>query len=257
MKKTLALILSALLCLVLSVTAFADNIYVVDDGENDYVPNPPATTAAPQKETTTSVLDSIGSIFDFGSLDGYFGDLAGMLGDGIDSILDGLGGNLDQWQIGGNIGGNNSGGDSELPTMNPGSYQYPQQGQYQQPQASTTAPQPETPAQENASEEETTAPAPQNQEIMSVFVVQEVEDSNGELSGSTLTLIVFIAAVVLLVLVVAIVLVIMIRKTEFNSAVMHKSTIPSVEQPSALAQFLNDDVSDDGTDYGDIVYWDD
>lgn len=253
MKKILALILSALLCLILSVTAFADNVYVVDDGENDYVPDPPATTA-PQKETTTSILDGIGSIFDFGSLDGYFGDLAGMLEEGIDSILDGLGGNLGQWQ-----GGNNdNGGNAEFPTMNPGSYQYPQQGQYQQPQTSTTAPQPETTTQENASEEETTtAPAPQNQEVMSVFVVQEADGSKGELSGSTLTIIVFVAAIVLLVLVVATVLVIMIRKTEFNSAVIHKSTIPSVEQPTALAQFMNDDVSDDGTDYGDIIYWDD
>ena len=75
------------------------------------------------------------------------------------------------------------------------------------------------------------------------------------LSGSTLTLLVFVGAIVLLILVAAIVLVLLTRRTEYNSSVMDKSTLPSVDKPSAMSNLLNDSIRDDGNDYGNITYW--
>jgi hypothetical protein len=47
----------------------------------------------------------------------------------------------------------------------------------------------------------------------------------------------------------------MTKRTEYNSQVKSRSTIPSVSQPDALAQFMDDGIRDDGMDYGNITYW--
>ena len=92
-----------------------------------------------------------------------------------------------------------------------------------------------------------------------VHTIVIVENANGEtaLSGSALTLIVFIAAIVIIILAAAIVLVIMTKRTEYNSSVMDKSTIPTVAKPRAMTDLLNDNIADDGNDYGNIAYWND
>jgi uncharacterized membrane protein len=68
-------------------------------------------------------------------------------------------------------------------------------------------------------------------------------------------LLVFVAAIVIIIITGAIVLVIMTKRTEYNSQVKSRSTIPSVSQPDALAQFMDDGIRDDGKDYGNITYW--
>ena len=99
------------------------------------------------------------------------------------------------------------------------------------------------------------APTKAQQELASVIIVNNGNSSDDGLSGITLTLIVFVAAIVLLILVAAIVLVIMTRRTEYNSAVLDKSTIPSVEKPRGMSSLMNDNIRDDGNDYGNITYW--
>ena len=69
-------------------------------------------------------------------------------------------------------------------------------------------------------------------------------------------MLVFVAAIVIIIITGAIVLVIMTKRTEYNSQVKSRSTIPSVSQPDALAQFMDDGIRDDGKDYGNITYWD-
>lgn len=242
MKRISSLLLALLLCLACSVMSFAENIYIVDD-DDDFVP--PQTTQPATEAPETTTKSSFGLV-DPDALGSYFDDFADKIGGGIDSILSGFG----QWQLGNtasqtttqlqqidndnklNIPSYNSGGASAAAT-----------------QATTTA---------AAEEEATTAPSAQQDrnEVASVLIVNQAENGSAGISGSTLTLVVFISAVIILILVVIIVLVFMTRRTEFNSAVMNKSTIPSVERPDNLAGLMDDDTDSDGVDYGNIAYWD-
>lgn len=245
MKRTATLIAAALVCLLLTVTAFAENVYIVDD-DDDFIP--PRTTTAPQTQAeTTTARQSLFGDSDFGdTLDSYIDSFAGKIGEGVDSIISGFG----QYQNSLNTQGNAAETPtSQLPQVNSGS----SGGSTYYSSSITTAPSSES---TTAPAPETTAPAAQaDTELASVLIINNTEGSSSGISGSTLTLIVFIAAVVILVLVVAIVLVIMTRRTEFNSAVMNKSTIPSVDRPGNLAQLMDDDIPDDGDDYSNIAYW--
>lgn len=243
MKRTASFISAVIVCLLLAVTAFAENVYIVDD-EDDFIP--PETTTVPQTQPETTTRQSLIGNSDFGdTIDSYIDSFAGKIGEGMDSIISGFG----QYQNQANNQGNAAEAPtSQLPSVNSGSSggnTYYSSGITTSPAAeNTTAPAPET-----------TAPGTQaNTELASVLIVNNAENSSSGISGSTLTLIVFIAAVVIVILVVAIVLVVMTRKTEFNSAVMNKSTIPSVERPGNLAQLMDDDIPDDG-DYSNIAYW--
>lgn len=246
MKRITALFVTAVLICLSAVTAFADNIYIVDD-ENDFVP--PTTTEPTTEKPRETTTSSIGSIFGNGdSLDSYFDGIADKLGNGIDSILSGFG------QFANN--GNSSQSTTQLqPYNNNQSFGTVNQRPNSSGSSNGTA---VSTTQQSKTEENTTAPTDQNNyrnEVASVLVVNQMGDSDSGISGSTLTLVVFIAAVVLLVLVVAVVLVVMTRKTAFNSAVMNKSTIPSVSRPDNLAGLM-DDIDDDNNDYSDISYWD-
>ena len=241
MKKITAFIFALLFCLMFSVVSFADDIYIVEDGEEDFVPVIPTTTA-PAETTTKAGSDSL--LGDLGSIEDLLGGFSGMLGDGIDSIFSGLDdlGQLDPNQ--GSPATTNP--SSELPTINKG----------ERPTQSQVAQELTTDADDSGLQQETTPTAKEN-ELPSVLVVNGAGDDNGVLSGSTLTLLVFVGAIVLLIIVGAIVLVMLTRRTEYNSAVMDKSTIPGVEKPRAMSQFTNDNIGEDGNDYGNITYWND
>ena len=246
MKRIPTIVLTVLFCLLFAVTSFADNIYIVDD-DDDFVPQ---TTAPAEKpaETTTASRTDIGSIIgDGSSLDGYLGGLSDKIGSGLDSVLSGLGDTLNQW------GSYTPAGESTTSSLNAASAGSSSRPSYS---VSITAAQTTAPSQAEATTaaENTTK---REAELASVLIVNQASGDSQGLSGSTLTLIVFIAAIVILVLVAVIVLVLMTRRTEYNSAVMNKSTLPSVDQPKTLSQFMNDDIGDDGFDYGNITYWDD
>ena len=242
MKRITAIICAALICLMFSVVSFAENIYIVDDAEEEFIPDVPTTTQV--AETTTSIASSIidtdSLLGGIETISGYFGDFSGMLGNGIDSLLSGF----EEFDV--NIDMNQDIPETTtLPKINSG--EKITQSQYSEQLTSEMT--------ENVVQQETTTI--REHELPSVLVVNGENNSNDVLSGSTLTLLVFIAAIILLILVAAIVLVMLTRKTEYNSAVLDKSTIPSVDKPSALAQFLDDNISDDGNDYGNIAYWND
>ena len=241
MKKITALFIAMLFCLMFSVISFADDIYIVDDGEEDFVPAT-TTTTAPAETTTKSSSDSL--LGDLGSVEDLLGGFSGMLGDGLDSILSGF---ENIGQLDGNLlSPGTTTASSELPTLNGG--ERPTQSQLSQELTTDIA---DSPAQQ-----EPTAAANEN-ELPSVLVVNGSDDNDDVLSGSTLTLLIFVAAIVLLIIVGAIVLVMLTRRTEYNSAVMDKSTIPDIAKPRAMSQFDNDFIGNDGKDYGNITYWND
>lgn len=241
MKRIIALCSALLLCAAFAVTVFADNIYIVDD-ENDFVP--PQTTTAPTTSVPTTTASSIGSIIDRDTIDAYLGGFADKIGNGIDSLLSGF----EQW----------GGGTTTTTQLQPvvgdqhGVPSFGSTGGNTQPQQSVV-----TTDSSASSEEVTTSEEKKNDsEVASVLIVQQAGDQSAGISGSTLTLVMFIAAVIVLILVVAVVLVVMTRRTEFNSAVMNRSTLPSVNRPDNLASLMDDDIGNDGTDYGNIAYWD-
>lgn len=246
MKRITAVFAALMVFLLFSVTAFADDVYIVDDGEDAFVPVPETTTVKQEETTTASSGDNGGgSLFEgLGSLEEYIDDFSGLLGGGIDSLLSGFESNLGQLVPSTTAGSQQN--NSSLPNINSG--ERPTQSQQL-----TTVPVKET---EQTTAAETTT-AGQKSEVASVLIVNNEKQSDDSLSGSTLTLLVFIAAIIVLILAAAIVLVIMTRRTEYNSAVMDKSTIPSVEKPRAMPQFTNDNIGDDGKDYSNITYWND
>lgn len=255
MKRIPTIVLTVLFCLLFSVMSFAENIYIIDD-DDDFVPQTTTAPAATTAEQTTASSDSgFGSLIGDGeALDGYLGDLSDKIGSGLDSVLSGLGDSLNQWDGAQVVIGNGSGESTTvLPSASAGASSSKPSYSVSITAAATTAPQTTEPttaaAAENTTRKET--------ELASVLVVNQASDGSQGLSGGTLTLVVFIAALVILVLVAIIALVLMTRRTEYNSAVMNKSTIPSVDQPKTLSQFMNDDIGDDGFDYGNITYWDD
>lgn len=246
MKRTTAFIISVLLCFAFSVISFADDIYIVDDGEEPFVPDVQVTTTAPATTETTTSSGGSSIIGDTGALEGYFNDLKDKLGNGVDSLFEGIG-DFD-FNLGTENTTTSSGGQTppsidggEKPTQSTQSQQM-----IQDAATNTTKP----------SEEKTTVVQGQGNEVHTIVIV---ENANGEtaLSGSALTLIVFIAAIVIIILAAAIVLVIMTKRTEYNSSVMDKSTIPTVAKPRAMTDLLNDNIADDGNDYGNIAYWND
>ena len=239
MKSITAIICAALICLMFSVVSFAENIYIVDDAEEDFVPE--VTTTQVAETTTSSVVDTESLLGGIETLSGYIGDFSGMLGNGIDSLLSGF----ENFDV--DIDMNQDAPETTtLPKINSG--EKITQSQYSEQLTAEMT--------ENVVQQQETTTVREN-ELPSVLVVNGENDSNDVLSGSTLTLLVFIAAIILLILVAAIVLVMLTRKTEYNSAVLDKSTLPSVDKPSALSQFLDDNISDDGNDYGNITYWND
>ncbi len=239
MKRITAIICAALICLMFSVVSFAENIYIVDDAEEDFVPDVTTTQAA--ETTTSSVVDTESLLGGIETLSGYIGDFSGVLGEGIDSLLSGF----ENFDV--DIDMNQDTPETTtLPKINSG--EKITQSQYSEQLTSEMT--------ENVVQQQETTTVREN-ELPSVLVVNGENDSNDVLSGSTLTLLVFIAAIILLILVAAIVLVMLTRKTEYNSAVLDKSTLPSVDKPSALSQFLDDNINDDGNDYGNITYWND
>lgn len=240
MKRIIAVILTLLCCILFSVMSFADDIYIVDDGEDAFVPDIPTTTTAPA-ETTTAASDS-GSIFGDISFGDYFSGLSGLLGDGLDSIMQGF----DQLSPNANTAETTQ---PSLPVLDSG--ERPTMSQ-QSDKMTVEGEESYTGQQQNVTE-----PAPKEEELPSVLIVNGTNEKDTGISGSTLTLLVFVAAVVILILIGAIVLVLMTRRTEYNSTVMDKSTIPSVEKPRAMSQFTNDNIDSDGNDYGNIAYWND
>ena len=228
-----------LICLMFSVVSFADNIYIVDDGEDEFVPDVVTTTAVAPETTTASSSSGTDSLLgDLGSIEDYLGDFSGMLGNGIDSILS----EFENFDI--NIGNTTTQPETQLPTINSG--EKITQSQYAEKLTTEVA------SETVAQQQETTT---RESELPSVRIVNGSEDKDDVLSGSTLTLLVFVAAIVLLILVAAIVLVLLTRRTEYNSSVMDKSTLPSVDKPSAMSHMTNDNIRDDGNDYGNITYW--
>lgn len=244
MKRITAILFAVILILSMPVMSFADDIYIIEDEEENYIPEVPTTTKT--EETTTKTAESL-----FGDVDleGAFGDLTGMLGGGLDSILSEFEGAFGDFQIG-DFGGNKEEENNQLQPIQP-------ETPVTVKPVITTSPEKQTEKQENNNSGETATQQPQNHEpeVPSVLIVNQNGNQNDRLSGSTLTLLVFIAAIVIIIITGAIVLVIMTKRTEYNSQVKSRSTIPSVEQPDALAQFMDDGIADDGKDYGNITYW--
>lgn len=245
MKRASAFIAVILCCLIMSATVFAEDIYIIEDGEDEFIPVP--TTTAPETTTAAPTDDDNGGInLDTDSLGGYLDSIADKFGESLGSIMDGF--DDFDFNFGNNTETTTSSGLSGI-----------QAGQYpnaNQSGSMTTYPdnQNNQNGQQAADGDETTAPVAQ-EEIITVIVNGNTNYDSWGLSGSTLTLIVFIAAVVILVLVVIIVLVAMTRRSEYNAAVKPKSTLPNVERPSTLAQFIEDDTPKDDKDYSNIAYW--
>lgn len=245
MKRASALIIALLLCLMLPISVFAEEIFIVEDGEDEFIPDVQTTTTEPAEKTT--VASDNGLNIDTDSIGSYIDGIADKLGSGVNSIL----GGLEDFDFNfGNSDNTESTTSSGLSGIQVGDY-----AQANQSSSMTTYPNQANNQQAEQTQETTTQTEVVEEELPSVLVVNNAEDGSWALSGSTLTLIVFIAAIVILVLVVVIVLVVMTRKTEFNSAVKNKSTLPSVDRPDTLAQFIEDDIPDDGNNYSDIAYW--
>lgn len=249
MKRTSALIFALLFCLLMPLSVFADDIYIIEDGEDDFIAAVETTTVA-ETETTTEANDENVLGIDTDSIGGYINEIADKLGGSVGSVLEGLDGfdfdfgNDDSEQA-----------DTTVSTTVSG-IQAAEYTQANQASSMTTYPNADNNGQQvQETEGETTTQASVQEELPSVLIINNASDNSSSVSGSTLTILVFVAAVVILVLVVIIVLIVMTRKTEFNSAVKSKSTLPTVERPSALAQFIEDDIPDDGKDYSDIAYW--
>lgn len=243
MKRASAIIVAVICCLIMPLTAFADDIYIIEDGEDEFVPA--ETTTVEQAETTTASLQEGGLNIDTDSISDYLSSITDSFSGSIDSIISGFEGF--DFNFGNSTETTTS---SQLSGIQAGDYTHANQSG-----SMTTYPNNSNNMQSGQQEESTTA-AVVEEELPSVLVVGDnSEDASWGLSGSTLTMLVFIAAVAILILVVVIVLIIMTRKTEFNSAVKQKSTLPTVERPSTLAQFIEDDIPSDGKDYSDIAYW--
>lgn len=265
MKRITALVLTLLLSLVFSVVSFADNIYIVEDEEDIFVPDVqttvPETTTVSETTTSSSLGSSIGSLIDSnGTASDYFNGITDALDSGLDKLLSGLGDGFNQLLPGDMSaleGLVNSQGTvttnpvptTSLPAMNENDK--PAQSQ-QSAEKTTAAAEKQT---EGVSEEATTAAPVKEVEIHSVLIVNNEKDSSDLLSGSSLTILVFIGGIVFLILAVVIILVLLTRRTEYTSSVKDGSTIPSVGKPDAMTQFLNDDIPNDGNDYSDIAYW--
>lgn len=241
MKRITTVIFALLLCLTVSFVSFAEDIYIVDDGEEDFVPDIPTTTEP--AETTTAAAGSDSLLGDLGSIGDYLDGFAGVLGDGLDSIFSEFE-NMDQFDINVNSPETTQ-PTTSLPTINSG--EKITQSQFSNQLTTELA--------ETAVQQQETTTAVKENELPSVLIVNGSDDEDNILSGSTLTLLVFVAAIVVLILVAAIVLVLLTRRTEYNSAVMDKSTLPTVEKPKAMSQFTNDNIGEDGNDYGNIAYW--
>ncbi len=264
MKRITALVLTLLLSLVFSVVSFADNIYIVEDEEDIFVPDVqttvPETTTVSETTTSSSLGSSIGSLIDSnGTASDYFNGITDALDSGLDKLLSGIGDGFNQLLPGDMSaleGLVNSQGTvttnpvptTSLPTMN----ENDKPAQSQQSAEKTTAAEKQT---EGFSEEPTTAAPVKEVEIHSVLIVNNEKNSSDLLSGSSLTILVFIGGIVFLILAVVIILVLLTRRTEYTSSVKDGSTIPSVGKPDAMTQFLNDDIPNDGNDYSDIAYW--
>lgn len=243
MKKATALFTALLFCLTFSLTVFADDIFIIEDGEDEFVPNVQTTTQPAETTTANSQFDNL---IDSDKFSGYFDSIKDTLGNGLSSIMDGFG----SWGVTGETT-TSSQSSSGLPNINAGTYTPSNQSA-----SMTTVPNKENNVPSDNSEVTTSADRYNNEEVPSVLIVNNSQDDSWGISGSTLTLLIFIVAIIILVLVVVIVLVVMTRRTEFDSAVKNRSTLPSVEQPNSLAQFFEDDIPDDGNDYSNITYWD-
>ncbi len=263
MKKSVSVMFAILLLIAFQVVSFADNVYIVDDGEDDFVPE--TTTLTPTTEpsvtTTGGLLDAAAN--GEGVVDGILDRFSGVLDGDADSLLSrlqGIGGNNETTTASQNVTQNN------LPQINVPQNGYVQSGSGSLSPAGTTSAQggvtaSPTTTQNNAANQ-TEAPADNDdagEEVASVLVVNSANKSNMKLDGSTLTLVVFIAAVIIIVLTAAIILIFMTRRTEFDSEVKRKSTIPNSPQPGILKEFADDadDFLDDDEkdDYSDISYW--
>lgn len=241
MKRVTAVILSLLLCVLFSVVSFADNIYIVDDEEEEFIPDTQTTTTTTAPAETTTSGSLLGDLGDLGDLGNYFDGFTGILEGGFDSLLQGF----DQLLPGQNTADTTQ---PSLPAIDSG----------ERPTQSQQADNMTMPDEESYTGDQNAADAPvKDEELPSVLIVNGTNEKDTGISGSTLTLLVFVAAIVILILVGAIVLVLMTRRTEYNSAVMDKSTMPGVEKPRAMPQFSNDNIGDDGNDYGNITYWND
>ncbi len=253
MKRITAILIAVILVLSAPVISFADDIYIIEDEEENYIPEVP-TTKKSAETTTASGSDSLldGSLLGDIDIEGYFGDLSGMFGDGIDSIVSGFEGAFGDFDLGG-LMGEDDGGDEQLQPIQP------ETPVTVKPAVTTSQDKQNNEKQtENNSGGSTTQQQQNNEqkeELPSVLIVNQGGASDDRISGSTLTLLVFIAAIVIIIITGAIVLVIMTKRTEYNSQVKSRSTIPSVSQPDALAQFMDDGIIDDGKDYGNITYW--
>ena len=247
MKRITAILFALIFVLSVPVISFADDIYIIEDDEDNYIPEIPTTK--PAEQTTSAPKGD--SLFGDVEIGDYFGDLSGMLSEGLDSIVSGFEGALGDFNFG-DFGGNDKQEDNQLQPIQP-------ETPVTVKPVITTAPDKQTDEKQT---ENNSGGATQQQhgneqqaELPSVLIVNQNGNSNDRISGSTLTLLVFIAAIVIIIIAGAIVLVIMTKRTEYNSQVKSRSTIPSVSQPDALAQFMDDGIIDDGKDYGNITYW--
>lgn len=246
MKRTTALVLSLLIFVLCSFTVFAENIFIIEDGEDEFVAVPQTTTTTQPAETTTAGVN-FEDILNGDSISGYLDSFKEMFGDGIDSFMNGL----DSW---GDFGKTT---EPETTTGLSGidGGQYVPVTQASAMTTHLTDKNTQTPDTEKATGEEV-----YHEELPSVLIVNQGNDDSWGISGSTLTLLVFIAAVVILILVIVIVLIIMTRKTDFDSAVKNRSALPDVDRPDSLAHFIESDddkVQDDDDNYSNITYWDD
>lgn len=247
MKRTISLFLIILLCLSFTVISFGE--YVVEDNQNQYNgednQDSDSGDSGDSGAPTTAVTTTSKS-----QLDDYFSKITGALDSGLNSLLSGLKGNSQTTQ-------SSTTTTTVVATTSSGLKDAQGYGSATSTVASgaTAASQAQTTNQ--AAVQTTTASVATTAENVTIAGVNSADNgNNSSLSGSALTIVVFVAAVAILLLAIVVVLVIITRKTSFNSEVMNKSTLPSVDKPKTPSAYSNDDIADDGKDYSDISYWD-
>ncbi len=247
-------IVSLLLCLIFSVTAFAENVFIIEDGEEDFVPDTTTTAPATQPAETTTSSQGLEDLLNPDSLGGYLDSFKDKLGQGIEGLL----GDFDLGSF--DFSDKTTAPYEDGNTTNPPKINSGAQTPATQSSSMTTFPDRQNDNEKlvNENQNGSSQESLYEEELPSVLVVGGAEDNSWGISGSTLTMLVFVAAIVILALVVVVILVLVTRRTEFDSVVKNKSTLPAVSEPSPLAQFLeNDDIASDGKDYGNIAYWND
>lgn len=232
---------------IFSLTAFSEDYEIYDDQE-EYLYDDPAPVEPTTKKTMTT---SPSGNFNISGGSDIFGKIGQTIEEGINKLMEGLNGETPTKSP-----------NSQQPTptapqtnasvntqssYNPGSYNSNSSVNTNQNvgQANGTTP--------PVSQAQPVAPTTQSPTTTEPGTLAVISNEKETLSGSTLTAIAFVGGIVILILVLALILVILTRRTEFDSKVKKRTTLPNAEDTRVPYDLTNDDIVDDGKDYANIL----